>query len=69
MATKEQIKKVILDIAGNPSSGAIKSLADQWATAIVELDATPRLINEVQDGAPTPALKKESRVTKPEELR
>ena len=69
MATKEQIKKVILDIAGNPSSGAIRSLADKWATAIVELDATPRLINEVQDGAPTPALKKEFRVTKPEELR
>jgi len=69
MATKEQIKKIILDLAGNPSSGAIASLADKWATAIVELDKTPRDDNEVQDGAPTPALKKESRVTKPEELR
>ena len=69
MANKEQIKKVILDIAGNPTSGVIKSLADKWAAAIVELDETPRSDNGDVDGAPTPALKKESRVTKPAELR
>ena len=28
MANKEQIKKAILDLAGNPSSGSIASLAD-----------------------------------------
>jgi hypothetical protein len=69
MATKEQIKKAILDLAGNPSSGAIASLADAWADAIVDLDKTPRFYSEVPDGAPTPALKKESRVTKPTEIR
>jgi hypothetical protein len=31
---KNQIKKLILDIAGNPSSGAIKDLAPVWAEAI-----------------------------------
>ena len=69
MATKEQIKKAILDIAGNPSSGAIKSLADAWADAIVKLDETPRSKSEAADSAPLPALKKESRVTKPTEIR
>jgi hypothetical protein len=39
MATKDQIVKVILDKAGNPSVGAIKDLAPVWAEAIVELDA------------------------------
>ncbi len=69
MANKAEIKKVILDIAGNPSSGAIASLADQWADAIVALDnKTPRKA-EVQDGAPISALQKESRVTKPVEIR
>lgn len=33
---KNQIKKLILDIAGNPSSGAIKQLAPVWAEAIAE---------------------------------
>ena len=59
MATKEQIKKVILDIAGNPSSGAIKDLAETWANAIVDLDA------EVK----TTAQSKETRVIKPTEVR
>lgn len=31
---KNDIKKIILDIAGNPSSGAIKDLAPVWAEAI-----------------------------------
>ncbi len=69
MATKAEIKKTILDIAGNPSSGAIASLADKWAEAIAELDQNPRSKTEVQDGAPISALKKESRVTKPAEIR
>ena len=69
MASKEQIKKTILDIAGNPSSGAIASLADAWSEAIAELDEAPRSKSEAVDRAPLPALKKESRVTKPTEIR
>lgn len=69
MANKEQIKKTILDIAGNPSSGAIASLADAWAEAIAELDKAPRSKTEAADSAPLPALQKESRVTKPTEIR
>lgn len=38
MASKEQIKATILEVAGNPVSGDIADLADVWATAIVELD-------------------------------
>jgi hypothetical protein len=69
MATQEQIKQVILKIAGNPSSGAIASLVDEWATAIADLDKTPRAKTEVTDSASIPALQKESRVTKPTEIR
>lgn len=59
MATKADIKKVILDLAGNPESGAIASLADEWAEAISQLDNAPV----------TPSESKEKRVTKPTELR
>jgi hypothetical protein len=38
MATFEQIKKAILDTAGNPVSGVIVQIADDLARAIVELD-------------------------------
>ena len=41
MADKETIKRTILKTAGNPSSGAIKDLADEWARAIVALDEEP----------------------------
>jgi hypothetical protein len=41
MATKEQIEQTILKVAGNPSSGPIKELADEWARAIVALDEEP----------------------------
>jgi hypothetical protein len=58
MASIAEIKKVILDLAGNPESGAIAALADEWATAIHQLDNTP-----------TPTESKEKRVTKPEETR
>lgn len=33
---KARIKKIILDKAGNPSSGPIKDLADTWAEAIAD---------------------------------
>lgn len=38
MASKSEIKKVILNVAGNPESGAIAQLADEWAEAIYRLD-------------------------------
>lgn len=57
MATKEQIVKAILDVAGNPAVGVIKDLAEDFADAIISLDA--------------PAAKetKEARVVKAEETR
>jgi hypothetical protein len=79
MATFEQVKAIILDVAGNPETGAIADLADQWAAAIVSIDEPiPYKIDArdgdgdgmVQDGTKfeRPA-KKETRVTKPTELR
>jgi len=41
MADKETIKRTILTIAGNPESGPVKELAEEWARAIVALDAEP----------------------------
>lgn len=40
MATREQIKAVILKTAGNPSAGAIVEIADELAKAVWELDNT-----------------------------
>lgn len=47
---KNQIKKIILDIAGNPSAGAIRDLAPVWAEAIAEQlsPATPPKIERVE---------------------
>jgi hypothetical protein len=42
MATKEQIKQTILEVAGNPESGVVRDLADDWATAIVAIDEPVR---------------------------
>lgn len=63
MATKEQIKRAILEVAGNPESGVVYNLAGAWADAIVGLD-TPAIPSIAANG---PA--KETRVTKPEDLR
>jgi hypothetical protein len=62
MATKEQIKKAILKVAGHPVSGVIVDLSEEWAEAIVALDAP-------QTAAIAPAATKETRITKPEEVR
>lgn len=62
MLTKEQIKKTILSVAGDPVSGVIADLAEEWAEAIVALDAP-------QTAAIAPAATKETRITKPEEVR
>ena len=78
MATKAEIKKVILDIAGNPDSGAVFQLADKWAEAIASLDsATPYKADAkdgdgdglVQEGTPFARQAKEVRVTKAAEAR
>jgi hypothetical protein len=78
MATFDEVKKVILDVAGNPTSGAIADLADSWASAIVSLDSRTPYIPEakdgdgdgkVQDGTPHERPVKETRVTKPTEKR
>lgn len=67
MPNKDEIKKVILDVAGNPESGVVKDLADAWATAIEKLDNS-RGDDAKRNGASfTPS--KETRTTKPEETR
>lgn len=68
MATKAEIKKVILEIAGNPESGPIPALAEKWADAIVGLDS-PAVATApvVATASERPA--KETRITKPEETR
>lgn len=78
MATKEQIKKAILEVAGYPESGPIAALADKWADAIVGLDAKvpfkPEAVDRdgdgiVQEGTAFERPAKETRTTKPEEKR
>jgi hypothetical protein len=79
MASFEQVKKAILDVAANPSSGIIVELADKWAAAIVSIDQKiPYVLDArdgdgdgmVQDGTPFERPdKKETRVTKPTEIR
>jgi hypothetical protein len=78
MATKEDIKKAILAVAGNPDSGIVADFADKWAEAIVGLDAPVPFIADardgdgdgiVQEGTPFARPAKETRVTKPEATR
>jgi hypothetical protein len=57
MATKEQIIEAILKVAGEPSVGVIKDLAEDFADAIISLDA------------PAQKETKEVRVVKAEETR
>jgi hypothetical protein len=40
MASKDEIKAALLKAAGNPSTGIIKDLADDFAQAVWELDNT-----------------------------
>ncbi len=62
MATHEEIKKAILEVAGNPDSGVIAEYAEKFADAIVGLDTPKRTASF--DGP-----LKETRETKPEEKR
>tara|TARA_R110000851_G_scaffold63426_1_gene145179 strand:+ start:968 stop:1132 length:165 start_codon:yes stop_codon:yes gene_type:complete len=41
MATYDDVKKTLLRVAGDPVSGPVKDLVDDWARAIVALDAEP----------------------------
>jgi len=61
MATKADIKAAILKVAGDPVSGVIVELADEFAEAVYELD-NPKT-------AAALSAEKETRVTKPAELR
>lgn len=78
MANREEIKKVILDVAGNPESGVVVQFADKWAEAIASLDtATPYKPDardgdgdgKVQDATQHERLATEKRVTKTAETR
>jgi hypothetical protein len=68
MATKEQIKATILAVAGNPETGFVVELADEWATAIAKLDE-----KSSDEGKATstnePRSANETRVTKASETR
>jgi hypothetical protein len=57
MATKEQIKDAILKAAGNPETGVIADMADQFAEAVLGLE----------EKSSTPA--KEVRVVESKEIR
>jgi hypothetical protein len=57
MATKEQIKDAILKAAGNPETGVIADMADQFAEAVLGLE----------EKSSTPA--KETRVVESKEIR
>jgi hypothetical protein len=68
MATKEQIKATILSVAGNPETGFVVELADEWADAIAKLDEK----SSTEGKAATtnePRSAKETRVTEPSEIR
>lgn len=70
MASKEQIKKTILEIAGDPSVGEIYSLADKWADAIYKLDNPDVAPKSDESGSSTAyAATRETRITKPTETR
>lgn len=65
MATRADIKKAILAVAGNPESGIVAEYADRWADAIIDLD------NEAasEDAKAVVGSSKETRVIKPSEVR
>jgi hypothetical protein len=71
MTNKEQIKKVILEVAGDPETGIVVEFADRWAGAIVKLivgEAEPdsgRDANKISQSS----LTKETRIVGIEETR
>lgn len=78
MANRNEIKRVILEIAGNPEAGPVAKLADAWADAIASLDTPGGFkVNAkdgdgdgmVQDGTKFERPANEKRVTKTAETR
>lgn len=67
MATKAEIKKAILDVAGNPETGVVKEMAGAWADAIFALDNPADATVIVESSFATPA--KETRVVGASEKR
>ena len=61
MATRDEIKKAILDVSGNPEAGIVPAWVDRWADAIVALDAP--VVEE------KPKKVKETRIITPDEER
>lgn len=61
MLDKSEVKAAILEVAGNPTSGVIADLVDEFAEAVVRL-SQPKT-------AASLSAEKETRVTKPTELR
>lgn len=55
--TKDEIKKILLAVAGNPTVGSVKEIADAQAEAIAEALS------------PKKALKKEDRILETDETR
>lgn len=68
MATREEIKRTILEVAGNPEAGVVFTYADRWADAIVKLDELdePEVVEKPKKAAREV---KETRVIAPEEVR
>jgi len=60
MASRDEIRKAILKVAGNPESGVIREMSGAMADAVVALDAT-----EVKSFTPV----SETRVMKASEKR
>jgi hypothetical protein len=72
MATKDEIKKTILAIAGDPSVGEVYSLVDKWADAIWKLDNKDVAVSNDSDrnsGTTAFAATKETRIIEPTEKR
>jgi hypothetical protein len=75
MASKDEIKKAILEVAGNPESGNVFNLAGKWADAIVALDTVKVDLDAVKsEGEVVQTAKfdrpaKETRITKADETR
>lgn len=70
MATKDEIKKTILAIAGDPSVGEIYSLADKWADAIWKLDNFAVKDDSENNGSQSAsAATRETRITQVTETR
>lgn len=74
---KEDVKKVILEVAGNPEAGVVVQFADKWAEAIVGLhtgEYNPNAVDgdgdgKVQDGTRFERPAKETRVSVAKETR